>query len=85
YAIGALFMMVFGGVYTVIGYRLGEAPFSLPQGPDPEPAPGPDPEPAPGPDPEPAPGLGLRPGPVAVPVLDSGLLDRYTELRSETR
>ncbi|MFF8538147.1 MFS transporter [Streptomyces sp. NPDC015532] len=32
YAIGALFMMVFGGVYTVIGYRLGEAPFSLPQG-----------------------------------------------------
>lgn len=32
YAIGALFMMVFGGVYTVIGYRLAEAPFSLPQG-----------------------------------------------------
>ncbi|MFJ1603247.1 MFS transporter [Streptomyces sp. NPDC088253] len=32
YAIGALFMMVFGGVYTVIGYRLTEAPFSLPQG-----------------------------------------------------
>ncbi|MEV8032566.1 MFS transporter [Streptomyces sp. NPDC086182] len=32
YAIGALFMMVFGGVYTVIGYRLSEAPFSLPQG-----------------------------------------------------
>ncbi|WP_406374230.1 MFS transporter [Streptomyces sp. NBC_00647] len=32
YAIGALFMTVFGGVYTVIGYRLGEAPFSLPQG-----------------------------------------------------
>jgi YNFM family putative membrane transporter len=32
YAIGALFMMVFGGVYTVIGYRLTDAPFSLPQG-----------------------------------------------------
>lgn len=32
YAIGALFMTVFGGVYTVIGYRLSEAPFSLPQG-----------------------------------------------------
>ncbi|CAM5645159.1 MFS transporter [Streptomyces hirsutus] len=32
YAIGALFMTVFGGVYTVIGYRLAEAPFSLPQG-----------------------------------------------------
>ncbi|MFJ8197684.1 MFS transporter [Streptomyces sp. NPDC096152] len=32
YAIGALFMTVFGGVYTVIGYRLTEAPFSLPQG-----------------------------------------------------
>ncbi|GHA08725.1 MFS transporter [Streptomyces echinoruber] len=32
YAIGALFMAVFGGVYTVIGYRLTEAPFSLPQG-----------------------------------------------------
>nr|WP_229924607.1 MFS transporter [Streptomyces sulfonofaciens] len=32
YAIGALFMMVFGGSYTVIGYRLSEAPFSLPQG-----------------------------------------------------
>ncbi|MFF3909047.1 MFS transporter [Streptomyces sp. NPDC001848] len=32
YAIGALFMMVFGGVYTVIGYRLTEAPFGLPQG-----------------------------------------------------
>ncbi|MFJ8020919.1 MFS transporter [Streptomyces sp. NPDC096311] len=32
YAIGALFMMVFGAVYTVIGYRLTEAPFSLPQG-----------------------------------------------------
>ncbi|WP_185028272.1 MFS transporter [Streptomyces candidus] len=32
YAIGALFMTVFGAVYTVIGYRLAEAPFSLPQG-----------------------------------------------------
>ncbi|MFF7448659.1 MULTISPECIES: MFS transporter [unclassified Streptomyces] len=32
YAIGALFMTVFGGVYTVIGYRLTEAPFDLPQG-----------------------------------------------------
>ncbi|MFE9608655.1 MFS transporter [Streptomyces sp. NPDC006012] len=32
YAIGALFMTVFGGVYTVIGYRLGEAPFGLSQG-----------------------------------------------------
>ncbi|MFS8200902.1 MFS transporter [Streptomyces sp. CWNU-52B] len=32
YAIGALFMTVFGAVYTVIGYRLSEAPFSLPQG-----------------------------------------------------
>ncbi|WP_155054041.1 MFS transporter [Streptomyces blattellae] len=32
YAIGALFMTVFGGVYTVIGYRLAEEPFSLPQG-----------------------------------------------------
>ncbi|MFL4906608.1 MFS transporter [Streptomyces sp. MMS24-I2-30] len=32
YAIGALFMTVFGGVYTVIGYRLSEAPFGLPQG-----------------------------------------------------
>ncbi|MCF3962361.1 MFS transporter [Streptomyces fuscigenes] len=32
YAIGALFMVVFGGVYTVIGYRLTGAPFSLPQG-----------------------------------------------------
>lgn len=32
FAIGALFMAVFGGVYTVIGYRLTEAPFSLPQG-----------------------------------------------------
>ncbi|MFI1222669.1 MULTISPECIES: MFS transporter [unclassified Streptomyces] len=32
YAIGALFMTVFGAVYTVIGYRLIEEPFSLPQG-----------------------------------------------------
>ncbi|MEU6284849.1 MFS transporter [Streptomyces sp. NPDC047028] len=32
YAIGALFMVVFGGVYTVIGYRLTGAPFGLPQG-----------------------------------------------------
>jgi len=32
YAIGALFMTVFGGVYTVIGYRLSAEPFSLPQG-----------------------------------------------------
>ncbi|MFF2845148.1 MFS transporter [Streptomyces sp. NPDC058001] len=32
YAIGALFMTVFGAVYTVIGYRLTAAPFSLPQG-----------------------------------------------------
>ncbi|MCI4141686.1 MFS transporter [Streptomyces sp. MMS20-AI2-20] len=32
FAIGALFMTVFGGVYTVVGYRLTEAPFSLPQG-----------------------------------------------------
>ncbi|MFI2372930.1 MFS transporter [Streptomyces sp. NPDC018833] len=32
YAIGALFMTVFGAVYTVIGYRLVEAPFHLPQG-----------------------------------------------------
>ncbi|NBE55711.1 MFS transporter [Streptomyces boluensis] len=32
YAIGALFMTVFGAVYTVIGYRLVDAPFSLPQG-----------------------------------------------------
>ncbi|MFK0170350.1 MFS transporter [Streptomyces sp. NPDC090306] len=32
YVIGALFMAVFGGVYTVIGYRLTGAPFSLSQG-----------------------------------------------------
>ncbi|MEU4349934.1 MFS transporter [Streptomyces sp. NPDC023838] len=32
YAIGALFMTVFGAVYTVIGYRLTAEPFNLPQG-----------------------------------------------------
>lgn len=32
YAIGALFMTVFGAVYTVVGYRLADEPFSLPQG-----------------------------------------------------
>ncbi|MEU8561314.1 MFS transporter [Streptomyces cyaneofuscatus] len=32
YAIGALFMTVFGAVYTVIGFRLVDEPFSLPQG-----------------------------------------------------
>ncbi|MEU7148416.1 MFS transporter [Streptomyces sp. NPDC045456] len=32
YGIGALFMTVFGAVYTVIGYRLVDAPFNLPQG-----------------------------------------------------
>ena len=32
YAIGMLFMAVFGSVYTVIGYRLVEEPFSLSQG-----------------------------------------------------
>ncbi|WP_299532627.1 MFS transporter [uncultured Streptomyces sp.] len=32
YAIGALFMTVFGAVYTVIGYRLVDEPFNLPQG-----------------------------------------------------
>ncbi|OON74371.1 MFS transporter [Streptomyces tsukubensis] len=32
YAIGGLFMVVFGAVYTVIGYRLVAEPFSLPQG-----------------------------------------------------
>jgi YNFM family putative membrane transporter len=31
YAIGALFMTVFGGVYTVIGYRLVDEPFGLSQ------------------------------------------------------
>lgn len=32
YAIGALFMVVFGGVYTVMSYRLVAAPFDLSQG-----------------------------------------------------
>ncbi|NGO68284.1 MFS transporter [Streptomyces boncukensis] len=32
YAIGLLFMTVFGAVYTVIGYRLVAAPFGLSQG-----------------------------------------------------
>jgi YNFM family putative membrane transporter len=32
YAIGLLFMVVFGGVYTVIGYRLTAEPFGLSQG-----------------------------------------------------
>ncbi|WP_405795380.1 MFS transporter [Streptomyces sp. NBC_01506] len=32
YAIGALFMTVFGAVYTAIGFRLVQAPFDLPQG-----------------------------------------------------
>ncbi|AJT64809.1 hypothetical protein T261_3139 [Streptomyces lydicus] len=32
YAIGGLFMTVFGAVYTVIGYRLTSEPFNLPQG-----------------------------------------------------
>ncbi|MFH9223253.1 MFS transporter [Streptomyces lydicus] len=32
YGIGALFMTVFGAVYTVIGYRLVAEPFNLPQG-----------------------------------------------------
>ncbi|NBM15229.1 MFS transporter [Streptomyces sp. GC420] len=32
YAIGLLFMTVFGAVYTVIGYRLVEGPFHLSQG-----------------------------------------------------
>ncbi|MFD7442285.1 MFS transporter [Streptomyces sp. NPDC059909] len=32
YGIGALFMTVFGAVYTMIGYRLVDAPFNLPQG-----------------------------------------------------
>ncbi|MEU5977176.1 MFS transporter [Streptomyces sp. NPDC047315] len=32
YVIGALFMTVFGAVYTMIGYRLTEAPFDLPEG-----------------------------------------------------
>jgi MFS transporter, YNFM family, putative membrane transport protein len=32
YALGLLFMSVFGAVYTVLGYRLAEAPFHLPEG-----------------------------------------------------
>ncbi|EGJ77003.1 putative transport integral membrane protein [Streptomyces sp. Tu6071] len=32
YAIGGLFMTVFGAVYTVIGYRLAAPPLALPQG-----------------------------------------------------
>lgn len=32
YLIGGLFMVVFGAVYTVIGYRLVAPPFALPQG-----------------------------------------------------
>lgn len=32
YAIGGLFMTVFGAVYTVIGYRLADEPFNLPEG-----------------------------------------------------
>ncbi|WP_329382602.1 MFS transporter [Streptomyces sp. NBC_01716] len=32
YAIGALFMTVFGAVYTAIGFRLVAEPFNLPQG-----------------------------------------------------
>ncbi|MEU3598339.1 MFS transporter [Streptomyces sp. NPDC006798] len=32
YAIGALFMTVFGAVYTMVGYRLTEEPFGLPPG-----------------------------------------------------
>ncbi|MFI6085937.1 MFS transporter [Streptomyces sp. NPDC051217] len=32
YAIGALFMTVFGAVYTAIGFRLVQEPFNLPQG-----------------------------------------------------
>ncbi|MDK1472706.1 MFS transporter [Streptomyces sp. 549] len=32
YAIGMLFMVVFGAVYTVVGYRLVQEPFSLSQG-----------------------------------------------------
>lgn len=32
YAIGGLFMVVFGAVYTVIGYRLASEPFALSQG-----------------------------------------------------
>lgn len=32
YAIGMMFMAVFGSVFTVIGYRLTDDPFNLPQG-----------------------------------------------------
>ncbi|MEY9967354.1 YNFM family putative membrane transporter [Streptacidiphilus sp. MAP12-16] len=32
FALGLLFMTVFGAVYTVMGYRLVAAPFNLPQG-----------------------------------------------------
>ncbi|WP_327268460.1 MFS transporter [Streptomyces sp. NBC_01218] len=32
FLVGGLFMTVFGAVYTAIGYRLVQAPFSLPQG-----------------------------------------------------
>jgi MFS transporter, YNFM family, putative membrane transport protein len=32
YALGLLFMAVFGSVYTVLGYRLTAAPFNLPEG-----------------------------------------------------
>ncbi|MEU2790546.1 MFS transporter [Streptomyces sp. NPDC007100] len=32
YFLGALFMVVFGAVFTVLGYRLSAAPFGLPEG-----------------------------------------------------
>ncbi|MFI9081628.1 MFS transporter [Streptomyces sioyaensis] len=32
YLLGALFMVVFGAVFTVLGYRLSAAPFDLPEG-----------------------------------------------------
>ncbi|MGW2420099.1 MFS transporter [Streptomyces sp. NPDC001709] len=32
YLLGALFMAVFGAVFTVLGYRLSAAPFGLPEG-----------------------------------------------------
>ncbi|MFE6686293.1 MFS transporter [Streptomyces sp. NPDC057743] len=32
YFLGALFMVVFGAVFTVLGYRLSVAPFDLPEG-----------------------------------------------------
>ncbi|MFG3285499.1 MFS transporter [Streptomyces sp. NPDC048111] len=32
YVLGALFMVVFGAVFTVLGYRLSAAPFHLPEG-----------------------------------------------------